>query len=574
MPCKVTFALDDVKKQDLVRLLRVARKKEAKAPATEKRHNIFEWGEEAQQKLLECLLTARTNKTGKKIDTRLAGEFKRFYPSCNIPPTVLCTKGSNKRHFKMYAMIEEKSKPTEIEESSRIEEALRWFGKNNELYQRFAPTTKQCTFSLPFERTPAPEHHGLRRHRHKAKGTTFDDILEDEPAALLIPYSDVEARGLQRVHDIKLVSEVRFPRRKEGASFHPRWIPSTRSVSTPYCENQPLWKRQLSPKSNRVPEALSADLITLVLRSESVITLAVLNNKLSEGLLQSTEIAQNVFLPNALISVDNRFGKCTVVNTNDYEHNYIRHKCGLLNGIRDGLKFLFGVPDADDAKFYSDSINQLINDRKQMSTLVQQQVRIISSAISNFNHSAVELDKNTATMNDNLRKLCQHNLTYENKDQCKIEGYHFVEMDYFLKKALSLQSLNNLKCTGDKLEYFSEKRNGLVNVHTLKCNMCDCEEHLTTEKPQTSEEKSNNHSTINTAAVWVTLPTGGSYTQLTELLSAMNAPALGGTVLWRSNNTRYDPSHIQTTNRGGRITTGYWGCMCCHGPQELVQVSP
>ncbi|KAF2889887.1 hypothetical protein ILUMI_16286 [Ignelater luminosus] len=89
-------------------------------------------------------------------------------------------------------------------------------------------------------------------------------------------------------------------------------------------------------------------------------------------------------------------------------------------------------------------------------------------------------------------------------------------MDYFLKKALSLQSLLNLKCTGSKLEYSSEKRSGLVSVYTLKCNMSDCEEHLATEKPQTLEEKSNNHSTINTAAVWDTL--------------VMNVPPLGGTV--------------------------------------------
>lgn len=82
-----------------------------------------------------------------------------------------------------------------------------------------------------------------------------------------------------------------------------------------------------------------------------------------------------------------------------------RHKRGLLNGIGDGLKFLFGVPDADDAKFYADSINQLINDKKQTSTLMQQQVKIISSAISNFNHSIVDLNKNTIIMNDNLRKF-------------------------------------------------------------------------------------------------------------------------------------------------------------------------
>ncbi|KAF2897311.1 hypothetical protein ILUMI_08863 [Ignelater luminosus] len=131
-------------------------------------------------------------------------------------------------------------------------------------------------------------------------------------------------------------------------------------------------------------------------------------------------------------------------------------------------------------------------------------------------------------------RVSQHNLTYEKEeDQCKIEGYRFVEMNYFLKKALSLQSLHNIKCTSGKLEYSSEKRSGLVSVYTLKCNICDREEHLATEKPQTSEEKSNNHSTINTAAVWCTLSTGSSYTHLTESLSVMNVPPLGGTVFFK-----------------------------------------
>ncbi|KAF2902805.1 hypothetical protein ILUMI_03380 [Ignelater luminosus] len=52
------------------------------------------------------------------------------------------------------------------------------------------------------------------------------------------------------------------------------------------------------------------------------------------------------------------------------------------------------------------------------------------------------------------------------------------------------------------------------------------------------------------------------------------AHIVGLSVLWRPNNTRYDPSHVHTTNRSGRVTAGYWGWMSCHGPGELVQVSP
>ncbi|KAL3286707.1 hypothetical protein HHI36_001202 [Cryptolaemus montrouzieri] len=44
-----------------------------------------------------------------------------------------------------------------------------------------------------------------------------------------------------------------------------------------------------------------------------------------------------------------------------------RHKRGLINGISYATKWLFGIPNSDDANFYSDSVNQLINNQnKQM----------------------------------------------------------------------------------------------------------------------------------------------------------------------------------------------------------------
>lgn len=82
-----------------------------------------------------------------------------------------------------------------------------------------------------------------------------------------------------------------------------------------------------------------------------------------------------------------------------------REKRGLINGIGDGLKFLFGVPDSEDAQFYTDSINSLINNQKQTATLMQQQVRIISSTITNFNNSLQTLNQNTKILNENIKKF-------------------------------------------------------------------------------------------------------------------------------------------------------------------------
>ncbi|KAF2882481.1 hypothetical protein ILUMI_23706 [Ignelater luminosus] len=98
--------------------------------------------------------------------------------------------------------------------------------------------------------------------------------------------------------------------------------------------------------------------------------------------------------------------------------------------------------------------------------------------------------------------------------------------------------------------------------------MCDCEEHLATEKPQTSEEKSNNHSTINTAAVWGTLSTGGSYTHLTELLSVMNVPPLGGTVFFEIQRELDDAYEINSSSafmEADIVIGGFNSSIAMHG---------
>ncbi|KAF2888883.1 hypothetical protein ILUMI_17290 [Ignelater luminosus] len=98
-----------------------------------------------------------------------------------------------------------------------------------------------------------------------------------------------------------------------------------------------------------------------------------------------------------------------------------------------------------------------VHKRNKISKARQRTVRK-KNEITNICRSIVE-----EIVENAINAVSQHNLTYEKEeDQCKIEGYRFVEMDYFFKKALSLQSLHNLKCTGGKLEYSSEKRSGLV----------------------------------------------------------------------------------------------------------------
>lgn len=83
----------------------------------------------------------------------------------------------------------------------------------------------------------------------------------------------------------------------------------------------------------------------------------------------------------------------------------ICNKRDLLNFVGDGLKWLFITPDADDAQFYTDSINSIIDYQKHTELLMQQQIRIISSTITNFNNSLQKLNKNTRILNDNIKKF-------------------------------------------------------------------------------------------------------------------------------------------------------------------------
>lgn len=85
--------------------------------------------------------------------------------------------------------------------------------------------------------------------------------------------------------------------------------------------------------------------------------------------------------------------------------DFKRHKRGLIDGIGTGLKWLFGIPNAEDAHFYSDSINALINNQKQTETLMQQQITIMSSTISNFNNSLFRVNENVKILNENLEKF-------------------------------------------------------------------------------------------------------------------------------------------------------------------------
>lgn len=82
-----------------------------------------------------------------------------------------------------------------------------------------------------------------------------------------------------------------------------------------------------------------------------------------------------------------------------------RNKRGILNGISYAVNWLFGIPDADDAKYYDESIKSLLKDNRNTQLLMKQQISIISNAIQNFNASVANLKLNEKKFNENIEKF-------------------------------------------------------------------------------------------------------------------------------------------------------------------------
>ncbi|KAJ0175262.1 hypothetical protein K1T71_009403 [Dendrolimus kikuchii] len=69
------------------------------------------------------------------------------------------------------------------------------------------------------------------------------------------------------------------------------------------------------------------------------------------------------------------------------------------------LKQLFGSLDEDDAKTFSDAINAVQDDQRHLSSLMKDNIHVISSAIDTFNNTIRRLNDNEQILNQNMGKL-------------------------------------------------------------------------------------------------------------------------------------------------------------------------
>lgn len=83
----------------------------------------------------------------------------------------------------------------------------------------------------------------------------------------------------------------------------------------------------------------------------------------------------------------------------------LRNKRGIFDGASYAFKWLFGVPDAEDAKHYAEAIEAITQQTRDVQLLIKQQIHILSDAIQEQNKSVLTMRANEKKLNDNIVKF-------------------------------------------------------------------------------------------------------------------------------------------------------------------------
>lgn len=82
-----------------------------------------------------------------------------------------------------------------------------------------------------------------------------------------------------------------------------------------------------------------------------------------------------------------------------------RSKRAIIDGLGSVLKWLIGTPDAKDAQYYEDCIEKLEKQEIEGAEILNQQMQIISSTLTNFNDTITKISYDEHIINENLYKI-------------------------------------------------------------------------------------------------------------------------------------------------------------------------
>lgn len=149
--------------------------------------------------------------------------------------------------------------------------------------------------------------------------------------------------------------------------------------------------------------------------------------------------------------------KDEILNHLSVKESHTRKRRGLIDGASYALKWLIGTPDADDANYYSGSINTLLEDNKQTQTLLKSQVQIISNTIQNFNNSVILLKQGEQQMNDNFHKISMLSNTL-------VDEVHQLKLETTITDQVTLLSTLSSKILDDYNEFIDAINLGKHNI--------------------------------------------------------------------------------------------------------------
>ncbi|KAL4085345.1 hypothetical protein QTP88_027204 [Uroleucon formosanum] len=140
-------------------------------------------------------------------------------------------------------------------------------------------------------------------------------------------------------------------------------------------------------------------------------------------------------------------------------------------------------------------------------------------SISPIDKSEISNSTNTSTQVQKIPNLCtSYSPVKNNTGEIEISGRRIVNIFHLFEEIKNIDSHQPFDCGFKNMYMIGEKRLGYKSIFTFKCSMCKMKKSLATEN--------NSFMPINTSAVVGAINSGCGYSQLQELMCAMEVPSI------------------------------------------------
>lgn len=129
-----------------------------------------------------------------------------------------------------------------------------------------------------------------------------------------------------------------------------------------------------------------------------------------------------------------------------------RQKRGILNGLGSIWKAISGNLDASDGEYFSDCIDKLEKDDKEIQNLLKNQIQIVSTTIKNFNSTIGKLNIDEENFNQNIEKIQSAIVNAQDERQLLYEQIKIINICESLLESFVLIE-NELRDISDSINF-------------------------------------------------------------------------------------------------------------------------